>query len=60
METIIRDKVVIFLQENIMINNFQQGFRNNHCCFTNLQNFYNDVFNFYDEANAVDVIYLDL
>ena len=45
METIIRDKLVTFTGENIMIDNTQHGFRNKHSCLTNLLDFYNDVFN---------------
>ena len=59
METIIRDKLVTFLEENSMINNSQHGFRNKCSCFTNLLYFYNDVFNIYDETKAVDIIYLN-
>ena len=59
METIIRNKLVTFLKENSMINNSQHGFRNKRSCLTNLLNFYNDVFNIYDETQAIDIIYLD-
>ena len=56
METIIRDKLVTLLKDNSMINNFQHGFRNKHSCLTNLLDFYNNVFNIYDETIAVDII----
>ena len=59
METIMRDKLVNFLEENSLIKNSQHGFRNKRSCLTNLLDFYNDVFNIYDESKAVDVIYLD-
>ena len=59
METIIRDKLVTFLEENSMINSFQQGFSNKCSCLTNLFDFYNDVFNIYDDTNAIYMIYLD-
>ena len=59
METIIRDKLVTFLKENILINNSQHSFRNKHLCFTNLLDFYNDVFNISDETKSVDIIYLE-
>ena len=52
METIIRDKLVTFLEENIVINNFQHGFRNKHSCLTNPLDIYN-------ETKAGDVIVLD-
>ena len=59
METIIRDKLVTFLEENSMINNSQHGFRNKRSCLTNLLDFYNDVSNIYDETKAIDIIYLE-
>ena len=59
MEIIIRDKLMSFLEENIMINNTQHGFRNKRSCLTYLLDFYNDVFNMYDETKAVYIIYLD-
>ena len=59
METIIRDNLVTFLKENIMINNSQHGFRNKSSCLTNILVFYNDVFNIYYETKALDIIYLD-
>ena len=59
METIIRDKLVTFLEENIMINDSQRGFRNKRSCLTSHLDFYNDVFNIYDETKAVDRIHLD-
>ena len=59
METIIRDKIVKFLEVNELIKNSQHGFRNKRSCLTNLLDFYNDVFNIYDESKAVDIIYLD-
>ena len=51
METIIRDKLVIFLQENIMIKNSQHDFRKKRSCLTNLHDIY-------DETKSVDMIYL--
>ena len=53
METIIRDKLVTFLEENIVIDNSQHGFRNKRSCLANLPEFYNDVFNIYDETKGV-------
>lgn len=59
METILRDKMVNFLEENNLINDSQHGFRNKRSCLTNLLDFYNDVYDIYDETKAVDIIYLD-
>ena len=46
------------LEENIMIGNTQHDFRNKRFCLTNFFDFYNDVFNFYDDTKVVDIIYL--
>ena len=59
METLIRDKLVNFLEENKIIKDSQHGFRNKRSCLTNLLDFYSDVYNMYDDTRAVDVIYLD-
>ena len=59
METIIRDKIVKYLEENKIIKDSQHGFRNKRSCLTNLLDFFYEVFNSYDETKAVDIIYLD-
>ena len=59
METILRNTLVKYLEENSLINSSQHGFRNKRSCLTNLLDFYNDVFNIFDETKAVDIIYLD-
>ena len=59
MESIIRDKIVKFLEENDIIKDSQHGFRNKRSCLSNLLDFYNSVFKMYDNTRAVDVVYLD-
>ncbi len=59
LETLIRDKVVRFLQENGLINNSQFGFRNKRSCLTNLLDFFSYVHNVYDDCRSVDIINLD-
>ena len=61
METIIRDKLMNFIDENRQIDDdiTQYGFRHKRSCLKNLCDFYNDVFNNHDETKAVDIIYLD-
>ena len=59
METILRDKIVKYLEENKILNDSQHGFRNKRSCLTNLLDFFYEVFNSYDETRAVDIIYLD-
>ena len=55
METIIRDNVVKFLEDNYVIKSSQHGFRNKRSCLTNLLDFFHNVY----ESRAVIVIYLD-
>ena len=59
METIIRDKLVSFLVEDIMFNNSQHSFCNKRSCLMYLLDFYNDVFYINYETKVVDIIYLD-
>ena len=59
METIIRDNMVKFLEDNAILNNSQHGFRNKRSCLTNLLDFFYYIFNVYDESKSVDVVYLD-
>ena len=59
LETVIRDKMVKFLEENQLIKDSQHGFRNQRSCLTNLLDFFHDVFDNYDECRSVDIIYLD-
>ncbi len=48
LETLIHDKVVKFLEDNGLINNSQFGFQN-ISCLTNLLDFFNYVYNVYDD-----------
>ncbi len=59
MVTILRSKLVNYLETNSLIKSSQDDFRNKRSCLTNLLDFYNDVFNMFDETKAEDVIYLD-
>ena len=59
MESILRNKIVEFLEEHKIITDTQHGFRNKRSCLTNLLDFLYDVFEMYEEGRAVDVIYLD-
>ena len=59
LETIIRDNMVNFLEENKILKDSQHGFRCKRSCLTNLLDFFHDVFNQFDECRSVDVIYLD-
>ena len=59
METIIRDNMVKFIEDNNIMNNSQHGFRNKRSCLTNLLDFFHYIFYVYDESRAVDIVYLD-
>ena len=59
MESILRDKIVEFLEKNNIIRDSQHGFRNRHSCLTNLLDFLHDIYEMYEEGRAVDIIYLD-
>jgi retron-type reverse transcriptase len=60
LESIITEKITDFLEHNCLITNNQHGFRRNRSCVTNLIEFYNKMFNEYDNSRAVDIVYLDL
>ena len=59
MESILRDKIVYYLEKNNIIKDSQHGFRNKRSCLTNLLDFFNEVYSLYDNMKAVDIIYLD-
>ena len=59
LETVIRNNMVKFLEDNQFMKDSQHGFRNKRSCLTNLLDFFHDVFDKYDECRSVDIIYLD-
>ena len=61
MESILRDKIVEFLEKKNIIRDSQHGFRfhNRRSCLTNLLDFLHDIYEMYEEGRAVDIIYLD-
>ncbi len=56
---IIRDRLVIFLEDNDIVINEQHGFRNRRSCLTNLLEFFHGIYNNYDNCTPSDVIYLN-
>jgi hypothetical protein len=60
LETIIRNKIVEFLDEHNLLRDSQHGFRIKRSCLTNLLDFYDTLIKQYEEDKAVDVIFLDL
>ena len=59
LESIIKDNIVTFLEENYLIRDSQHGFMSGRSCLTNLLNFMEEVTSELDNGNSVDVIYLD-
>ena len=59
LESVIKDRMVNFLDTNNLINTSQHGFRQGRSCATNLLDFYQYVFCECDRSSAVDVVFLD-
>src|SRR5215813_11252394 len=59
METIIKERLSEYLEENEILVNYQHGFRKNQSTLTNLIDFYEEVTKELDIGNVVDVVYLD-
>ena len=59
MESILRDKIVEFLEKNNIIRDSQHGFHNKRSCLTNRLDFIHDIYEMYEEGRAVGIIYLD-
>ena len=59
LESIIRERLQKFLEENKLINSSQHGFTKGKSCLTNLIEFFERVFEWYDQGDSLDIIYLD-
>ena len=59
MKSIFKDNIVCYLEKNNIIKDSQHGFRNKWLCFTNIFDFFNEVYSLYDDTKAVDIIYLE-
>ena len=59
MESIIRDKMLKFAQENSFMTNDQHGFMKNRSCLTNVMETFEDWTKAVDSGYGIDVIYLD-
>ena len=59
LETLIRNKIVEYLELNNFIKNSQHGFRKNRSCLTNLLEFFDVVYKNVADSKPYDVIYLD-
>ncbi len=59
MESVIRDKVTTFVEQNNLIRNSQHGFSRGKSCLTNLLSFFDKITDEVDKGNSIDVVYLD-
>ena len=59
LESIIKDKLINFLEENNLIGNTQHGFRKGRSCLTNLLHFLDFATESFDKRKQLDVSYLD-
>ena len=59
LESIIRGQVGKFLDENKLIYSTQHGFTKGKSCLTNLTEFIDTIFEWYDKGDSLDIIYLD-
>ena len=59
LESVIRDKMVMFLEENELIKDSQHGFRTGRSCATNLLVFLEYVTNCINNKENIDVAFLD-
>jgi hypothetical protein len=59
LESFLRDSIVEHLNKYRLIGETQHGFSKGRSCLTNLLTFFEDVTDYVDKGNAVDVIYLD-
>ena len=58
-ESLIRDKLVVFLDDNSILCRQQHGFRSGHSCATQLLEIMEDFTTYYDMSIPYDCIYLD-
>jgi len=59
LESIIKDRIVSYLEGSRLIQDTQHGFRKGRSCLTNLLDFLNFATEQFDQGNQVDVAYLD-
>ena len=59
MESLVRDEIVSYMNDNKLYAQCQHGFRNHRSCMTQLLEVMEDFNNFIDNHDDIDVIYLD-
>ncbi len=58
-ESLIRDRLTVFLEHHSILSKHQHGFRSGHSCLTQLLEIMNDFSDYYEEDIPYDCIYLD-
>ena len=59
MESIIHDEVVQYLEASQLLQDSQHGFRTGRSCLTNILVFLYKITEWLDQAEVVDVVFLD-
>jgi len=59
LETIVKEQVVVFLEEKLIVSQEQHGFVKGRSCLTNLLEVFEHWTRSLDEGYGVDVVYLD-
>ena len=59
LESIVKDNMVVHLEQHNLITDSQHGFRSGRSCLTNLLEFFNHMLAEFDRSRAIDVVYLD-
>ncbi|CAM4544950.1 unnamed protein product [Lepidochelys olivacea] len=59
MEQVLKESILMHLEERKVIRNSQHGFTKGKSCLTNLIAFYDEITGSVDEGKAVDILFLD-
>ena len=59
MESIIRDKLELFIENNNILKDSQHGFRKGRSCLTNMLTLFEEATKSFDVSRAYDIVYLD-
>ncbi len=59
LESIIRDKIVNYLERYSLISDSQHGFNHKRSCLSILLTFYNGLLHAHDNTKSLDIVHLD-
>lgn len=59
LESFIKDQIQTFMEQNNLFSDCQHGFRQHRSCVTQLLEVLNDITNFIENSDNVDIIYMD-